>query len=101
MRSTSGDGLQASKLVLDDAADHFVIGEPACDRRSGEARVGAEAGIHVHLENEGRAGAIDAEIDARIAVDPEQIPAGDGKPVQFGGELGLVLLEPESARRTD
>ena len=100
MRSTSGDGLQASKLVLDDAADHFVIGEPGGYRRSGEARVVADAGIHVHLENEGRAGAIDPEIDARIAVDPEQIPAGDSKPVQFGGKLGLVLLEPESARRT-
>ena len=48
----------------------------------------------------GAPAAIDPEIDARIAVDPEQIPTGDGKPVQLGGKLGLVPLEPKSARRT-
>ena len=93
--------MQASKLILDDTGDHLVIGKPRLDGRSGEARVVADAGIYIDLEDEGRARRVDAEVDARIAVDPEQIPTGDGKPVQLGGKLRLVPLEPNSARRTD
>ena len=65
MQSMSGDGLQASKLVLNDAADHLVISDPGFQRGSGKARVGAEAGIHVNLENEGSAGAIDPALRGR------------------------------------
>ena len=76
MRSTSGRGLQGSKRSFDDCPDHGLVGQFRLRRRRGEARIGAEAGIHVNFENRRLAFAIEAEIDARIARQREQVPAG-------------------------
>src|SRR3990170_7108208 len=99
MRSTSGGGLQAAKRVLDDAADQILVREAGLLRRSSKAGVEPETGIHIDLEDERRACGIDAEIDSGIAVEPEQLPAGQRKTRQFRRKRGLLPLDAEAAGR--
>src|SRR3990172_4417294 len=99
MRGTSGGGLQAPKRGLDDAADQVLVGESGLKCRRRKARIEAKTRIHVDLEDERRARFIDAEVDARIAAKPEQVPAGQRQASQFGGKLRLVPLDAEAARR--
>src|SRR5918996_6627331 len=101
MRSMSGRGLQAAKRSLDDPPDQRVIGNPRLLRRGGKAGIEAETRIHVDLEDEWRARTIDAEIDPRIAVEPEQVPAGESEPCQLRRKLGLLPLDAEAAGRAD
>src|SRR3990172_10747800 len=99
MRSASGGGLQAPKRGLDDAPDQDLIVQPGLKRRSGKARVEAKTRIHVDLEDERRARFIDAEVDTRIAVKPEQVPAGQREARQCRRERRLLPLDAEAARR--
>jgi hypothetical protein len=101
MRSTSGRGLQGSKRSFDDSPDHGLVGQFRLRRRRGEARVGAQAGIHVNFENRRLAFAIEAEIDARIARQREQVPAGKREVFELGGERGVLGFNTEAARRAD
>src|SRR6185312_15015673 len=101
MRSTSGRGAQGSKRGLDNAADHGIVAEPGGGGRGGKACVGAKAGIHVDLEDEGLASSIDTEVDSGITGKAEQAPAGKRKLTEPNREFGLVALKAKAPRRAD
>ena len=62
---------------------------PACSSAAAKPGVGRQAGIRVDLEHEEHAAAVDAKVDARVAVEREQLPAGEREPRRARSELGL------------
>ena len=101
MRSTSGRGLQGSKRGLDDRPDHGLIQISRLFRRGGVTGIGAETGIHVHFEDCGLALRVEAEIDAGIAREREELPAGEREACELGGKLRVLGFQTEAARRAD
>ena len=78
MRSTSGGGLQGSKRGLDDSPDHgrHRRARPATAAAAKPAS-GLRQGFMFTSRMNGSPSRIDAEIDARIARQREQVPAGE------------------------
>src|SRR5262245_47612850 len=85
---------------LDDSADQVLVREPSLCRSRSEARIWSKKRVWVHVDNERLAGRIDAKIEAGIAAQPEQIPAGQRQLLELLGKFGLIPFQAEAARST-
>jgi hypothetical protein len=84
--------LRNSERTLDDDADQVLVGKPGLCRGGSIFRIRCKIRVWIHVDDEGRAVRIDAKIDARIAAEPEQVPASQRKLLKRVGKFGLVLF---------
>jgi hypothetical protein len=91
----------AKERALDDAGDQGLVRESSlrCGRRVFGIR--RKIRIRIYIDDEGGAGRIHTKIDASIATEPEQDPAGQRELLERLGQFGLVLLKTEAAQRAD
>ena len=86
---------------FNDSADQILVREPSLCRSHSEARIWSKKRVWVYVDHERLAGWIDAKIEAGIAAQPEQVPAGHRQLLEFLGKFGLPPFQAEAARCTD
>ena len=102
MRSTSGRGLQGSKRSFDDSPRSWPRRTvPPAAAAAAKPASGLRQGFMFTSRIAGSPCAIEAEIDARIARQREQVPAGEREVFELGGKLGVLGFKTEAARRAD
>src|SRR6478609_5075671 len=89
------------KRALYDAADQVLVRESGLYRCGRVFRIRREIRVWVYVNDEGRAARIDTKIDARITVELEQGPGGQGELPKHLGKFGLLLFQTETAQCAD
>ena len=93
----SGAVLRKCKRALDDAGDQVLVRQSSLRCGGSVFSIRGKIRVWIYVDDEWGAGQIDTEIDARIATESEQGPAGQRDSLERLGQFWLVLFKPEAA----
>src|SRR5512147_2734399 len=93
--------LRKSKRALDDAGDQVLVRESSLRCSGSVFAIPGKIRVWIYVDDEGFAGRIDTKIDARIATESEQGPAGQCELLERRGQFWFVLFQTEAAHGAD
>ena len=93
--------MRESKRAFNDVGDQVWIRKSSPRSRGSVFGIPGKIRVWIYVDDVGDAGRVDTKIDARIATESEQGPAGPRGSLEHSGQLWLVLFQTEASYGAD